>query len=293
MSESVIADFVGSFNSEVTTRDEPVQGRVVLSQRRLVLAASESEKITIPLTSIFDISVGHVPDNLGDFFKSTVTVAFDRGEKRLVAGIEADDDTIDKFATVLFKAVLNGTEVSITERARVGGRVTDDGFHSAALVLQPGAVAFRQGGDDTFEVDLGTVIEFKRTTTDINGQKRPVIRFRHMIDGTAVTTLVALSSPRKMSILGRYLRLEYGDVMQELKDLDLGQDEVEVLVAIYSAGDMAGVPLASILDREAAAVSMLLEDLTEDGLVQDAADGPSLTPKGEIVASRHLEDVNG
>ena len=291
MSESVIADFVGSFNSEVTTRDEPIQGRVVLSQRRLVLAASESEKLTVPLGSIFDISVGHVPEQLGDFFKSTVTVAFERSDNRYVAAIEADDDTIDKFATVLFKAILNGTEVSVTERARVGGRVTDEGFQQAALVLNPGGVGFRRNGE-TFEVDLGSVVEFERTSHDFDGNRRPVIRFRHMMDGTAVTTLVAMASPRKMSILGRYLRLEYSDIMQELKDLDLNRAEMEVLVAIYSAGGMEGVPLASILDKDAASVSMLVSDLSEDGLVEDTDAGPTLTPKGEVVAGRHLEDVN-
>ena len=291
MSESVIADFVGSFNSEVTTRDDPIQGRVVLSQRRLVLAASEADKLTIPLSAIFDISVGHVPRHLGDFFKSTVTVAFERGDNRFVAAIEADDGKIDKFATVLFKAILNGTQVSITERDRVGGRVTDEAFRRAKLVLRPGAVAFRRG-DHSFEVDLGTVVEFERTAKQIDGTNRPVIRFRHMMDGTAVTTVVAMSSPRKMSIFGRYIRLEYADLMQELSDVELGRDETEVLVAIYSAGGMDGIPLASILDKEAAAVSMLLSDLSDDGLVLETEDGPELTPKGEVVASRHLEDVN-
>lgn len=291
MSESVIADFVGTFNSEVTTRDEPIQGRIVLSQRRLVLAASESDTLTIPLSSIFDIAVGHVPEHLGDFFKSTVTVGFERDDRRFVAAVEADDDTIDKFATVLFKALLTGTTVTIAERERVGGRVTDEGFRETSLVLRPGAVAFQHGGD-TFEVDLGSVVELERTSREFDGTRRPIIRFRHMMDGTAVTTAVSMTAPRKMSILGRYLRLEYADIMQELAELDLGRDETEVLVAIYSAGGMADVPLAAILDKEAAAVSMLVSDLTADGLLEETDDGPTLTPMGEVVASRHVGDVN-
>lgn len=291
MSESVIADFVGTFNSEVATRDEPIQGRVVLSQRRLVLAASESDKLTIPLSSIFDISVGHVPDHLGDFFKSTVTVGFERNDRRYVAAVEGDDDTIDKFATVLFKAILNGTTVTVAERERVGGRVTDEGYRTAALALRPGAVAFRHDGD-TFEVDLGSVVELERTSREFDGTRQPMIRFRHMMNGTAVTTVVSMTAPRKMAILGRYLRLEYTDVMQELAELDLGRDETEMLVAIYSAGGMVEGPLASILDKEAAAVSMLLSDLAEDGLVEETDAGPTLTPMGEVVASRHLDEVN-
>ncbi|MEF8826735.1 MAG: CheF family chemotaxis protein [Halapricum sp.] len=110
MSESIIADFVGSFNSEQSARAEPVKGRILLSQKRLVLASDEG-KTQIPLTSIFDVAVGHAPDELGDFFNPTVTVAFERNDRRFVAAIEADgSETIEKFNTVPFKAILNGTE---------------------------------------------------------------------------------------------------------------------------------------------------------------------------------------
>ncbi|MFB6075396.1 MAG: CheF family chemotaxis protein [Haloarculaceae archaeon] len=291
MSESIVADFVATFNSEVSTRSDPVKGRVLLSQKRLVLAAGEDDKLTIPLSSIFDIAVGHVPPDLGDFFQSTVTVAFERGDRRLVAVVEAENDTIEKFSTVLFKAILNGTEVTVQERARVGGRVTDEAYRTAKLFLEPGTVEFRRPGGP-FTVDLATVADFERAAREINGADRPVLVFRHMMDGTAITTMAAMASPRKMSILGRYLRLEYSDLMQELQDVELTGDKKELLVALYSTGDMGGMPLADILGKEASEVTMLLTDLQEDGLVQDAADGPALTPMGEVVASRYLEDVN-
>jgi hypothetical protein len=74
--------------------------------------------------------------------------------------------------------------------------------------------------------------------------------------------------------------------------VELTTDKKEVLVAMYSTGDMDGMPLASILGKDSSQVSMLLQDLEEDGLIQDSADGPTLTPSGKVVASRHLEDVN-
>jgi len=80
--------------------------------------------------------------------------------------------------------------------------------------------------------------------------------------------------------------------MEELENVELTKDKKEVLVAMYSTGDMDGMPLASILGTDSSAVSMLLQDLNEDGLVQDGPDGPTLTPTGQVVASRHLEDVN-
>ncbi|MBV0924298.1 CheF family chemotaxis protein [Halomicroarcula limicola] len=291
MSESVIADFVGQFNSEVSTRSDPIKGRVVLSQKRLVLAASEDDKLTIPLSSVFDVAIGQVPPDLGDFFDSTVTVAFEKNGRRLVAAIEAGDEKIEKFGTLLFKAIVNGTETTVKERARVGGRVTDDAQRTARLFLSPGTVEFRRE-DGTFAIDLETVSDFSRTTREVSGSKRPVLEVRHMQDGTAVTTMATLASPRKMSILGRYLRREYSELMEEIRSVDLTRDKKEVLVAMYSTGDMEGMPLANILGKDSAAVSMLLRDLDADNLVQDGPDGPTLTPKGKIVASRHLEDVN-
>lgn len=291
MSESIIADFVGNFNAEVLTRAEPVKGRVLLSRKRLVLAAREDDKLTIPLSAIFDIAVGHVPPGLGDFFDSTVTIAFERGNSRHVAAIDADDDKITKFSTVLFKAILNGTEGSLRERARVGGRVTNDEFVAMKLFLKPGVVEFRKP-DGTFTVSLKTVTDFERSPREIAGNQQPVLTVRHMKDGTALTTEAALPDPRKMSIFGRFLRLEYSDLMEEVQDLELTADKKEILVAMYSTGDLDGMPLANIVSAEASQVTMRLQELEEDGLLQDSPDGPTLTPTGEVVASRHLEDVN-
>ncbi|ELZ26919.1 hypothetical protein C475_08291 [Halosimplex carlsbadense 2-9-1] len=288
MSESVIADFVATFNSEASARAEPVKGRILLSEKRLVLAADEG-KVTIPLSSIFDVAVGQVPDDLGDFFDSTVTVAFEKGGNRMVAAVEADDDKIEKFTTVLFKAVCNGTDVTVKHPARVGGRVTGEEFVPAKLFLKPGTVRFRRA-DDTVDVDLSTVSDFERTSREINGSDQAVLAVRHLKDGQAALSLAAMDSPRKMSILGRYLRLEYSDLMADLEDVTLSEEQVELLVAVYSTGP--GVSLANVLDMESSQLTMVLNDLRSDELVVDGEDGPKLTPKGRVVVSDHLEDVN-
>jgi helix-turn-helix protein len=288
MSESIIADFVATFNSEASARAEPVKGRILLSEKRLVLAADEG-KVTIPLSSVFDVAVGQVPDDLGEFFNSTVTVAFEKGGNRMVAAVEADDDKIEKFTTVLFKAVLNGTDVTVKHPARVGGRVTGESFVPAKLFLKPGSVRFRRA-DDAVDVDLSTVSTFERTSREINGSDRAVLAVRHLNEGQAAMSLAAMDSPRKMSILGRYLRLEYSDLMADLEDVTLSEEQVELLVAVYSTG--SGVSLANVLDVESSQLTMVLNDLRSDELVVDGEDGPTLTPKGRVVVSNHLEDVN-
>jgi helix-turn-helix protein len=291
MSESVIADFVAGFNASTVDRGEPKKGRIVLSQKRLVLAtkANSGGKVTIPLSNIFDVAVGHVPPDLGDFFRSTVTIAFKQGNQRHVAAVEADDDKISKFSTVLFKALLNGTAMTVKHPARLGGRVTGESFHPARLSLGPKAVSF-EGPEKSFEIDLSTVTDFEQTKRDIKGGVRETLQIRHMQNGQALTSLLATDSSREMSLLGRYLRLEYSDIVEDLADIELTEDKTELLVAVYSTGE--GVSLASVLDAEPSQVTMLLNDLEADGLVTSSESGTELTPKGRIVVSDRLEDVN-
>jgi helix-turn-helix protein len=291
MSESVIADFVAQFDSSVSARAEPASGRVLLSEKRLVLAVNENDRLTVPLSKVVDVAVGHVPDELEGFFESTLTVAFELKGRRHKATIEGDEETIEKFSTVLFKAVLNGTETTIKHPARVGGRVTDAEFVPAKLFLEPRSVRF-EGQNGTVEIELSSVTQFTRSEREIGGSARPVLEFRHVLDGEAMLTMVAMSSSRKMSILGRYLRLEYTDLMNELKDVDISADEKEVLTAVYSGGGEEGVSISEIVETDPSKVTMLLNQLQRKNLIVDSADGTKLTPKGQIVVNKHLEDVN-
>lgn len=223
-----------------------------------MLAADEG-KVTIPLSSIFDVAVGHVPQGLGEFFSATVTVACERNDSRMVAAVAAGDDKIEKFTTVLFKALLNGTDMTVRHPARVGGRVTGESFEPAKLFLKPKTVRIKRD-DDAVDVGLSTVTGFERLAREVNGTEQSVLAVRHMPNGQAMTTLAATQSGRKMSILGRYLRLEYSDLMSDLEDVELAAEQVETLVAIYSTGP--AVSLAAVLDMEASQVTMVLNDLT-------------------------------
>src|SRR6056297_3970378 len=141
MSEKVIADFVARFSLDTFDSPEPVKGRIVLSQKRLVLATTDS-KTTVPLTDIFDINVGHVPGDLESFFQDTITIAYRDGDSRRVAVVEAGTEEVSRFKTVLFKAELNGSRAQVKHPARVGGRVTGSSFQSAKLKIGPGEVRF-------------------------------------------------------------------------------------------------------------------------------------------------------
>ncbi|NHN59165.1 MULTISPECIES: CheF family chemotaxis protein [Halorussus] len=283
MSEKVIADFVARFSLDSFDSPEPVKGRIVLSQKRLVLATDES-KTTVPLAAIFDVNVGHVPGEMEAFFQDTITIAYREGDRRRTAVVEAGSEEVSRFKTVLFKAELNGTAARVKHPARVGGRVTDSSFRRAKLKIRPGAVRF--AGDDPVTVNLANVTYFQKEDRDGGA----VLVVRHADQGQSVTSEFALESDRKLNLLGRYLRLEYSELAKEVEDVTTSEDEMEALVAIYSgarSGDLAGT-----LGVDSSRVTMLLNDLREKGLVDEGQKGLSLTAQGQLLVSDRIETVN-
>ena len=286
MSESAIADFVTTFIPDTATHAEPVRGRVVMSKRQIVLATSDG-KVVVPLDGVFDVKHASAPGDLAKFFEDTVTIGYERDGENHVAVVEGGGDTVDRFVTLVFKALLNGATVYAKHPARMGGRVTDEPFESAGLFLVPGAVELR--GDTHARIVVSTVTHFERLERDVSDSTRPMLSVRHMGDTGAVTTELALDSSRRMNILGRFLRLQYAKLKEELGDATLTEDEVEALVAIYSTGP--DVSLAAVLGVDASHLTMLLNDLAEKGFVEDE-DGVELTSLGRAAVSEHIEDVN-
>ncbi|MFC7018239.1 MULTISPECIES: CheF family chemotaxis protein [Haloarcula] len=287
---SVLADFTGTFAAETTDWDGPVEGRILLGKGQLVLAAGEDDTLRVPLDSVFDVSVGTTPNFFDPMPGKPVTVAYRERDKRLAVAVAAGEDAIEKFVTVLYKAMLNGADVTLKHPAKVGGRVTDAGFKGGLLTLQTGAVEF-DTDEGPVTIPLDSVIDFNREERAVDGQRRPVLVVSHMDDGTALTTLAAVDSNRKLSLLGRYIRRVYQRVIDSLSQLSLSEAETEALATIYSTGDM-DVSLANVLDTEPNQVKRLLHSLHEKGLIESKDGGPVLTARGQIVVTHYLERVN-
>lgn len=286
MSESAIADFVTTFIPDTATHAEPVRGRVVMSKRQIVLATSD-DRVVVPLAGVFDVKHASAPGDLAKFFEDTVTIGYERDGQKHVTVVEGGGDTVDRFVTLVFKALLNGTTVYAKHPARRGGRITDESFDAADLFLVPDAVELR--GDTSARIVVSTVTHFERLERDVGGSARPLLSVRHMGDASAVTTELALDSSRRMNILGRFLRLQYAQLKQDLGDATLSDDEIEALVAIYSTGP--DVSLAGVLGVDASHLTLLLSDLEENGFVVDEGT-VELTSLGRAAVSEHIEDVN-
>lgn len=288
MPETTIADFVARFLPRGTPNVEPITGRVILSPKRLVLASGDGQT-TIPLSDVIDVVIGTVPADLAEYFDDTIVVAYRRNGERRTAIMEADGTTLGRFRTVLFKALLGGARCWLKHPGRVGGRVTDASLEPATLHVAERAVIF-DGLDPSVRIDLSTVTHFEKTERTLDGESRPALNVRHAESDAAVTTVMVMQSPRRMNLLGRYLRAEYGDLLEDVRDIDISEAETELLVAIYSgagAGNLAGV-----LDCEPSTVTMLLNGLEEKSLVTTADGETSLTSLGRLAVGDRVERVN-
>lgn len=307
MSESVVADFTARIGDHGNVHGDPVRCRVVMNETQLVVA-TEDDREVIPLESVFDVVVGRPPGDVSEFFDDSVTLAYradvakaamsdvpsnlelpaDRDGERTSVTVLADPETTDRFTTVLFKAMLEGTAALVTYRARAGGRVTGEGATRCSLHLEDRTVVFRTDGG-TQRIDVESVVDFDRVQKELAGETRPVISVSHVGGRDAITSEVALPSERKLNVLGRYLRLVYSDLVEDLADLEITEAESEVLVARYTSG--GEVNLANVLGIDSSRATMLLDSLVEKGLLADD-DERSFTSRGLMVVNRRLESVN-
>jgi len=288
MEESVVADFVGRVHAPDVGSDEPVTGRVLLSERRLVLA-TDGGKATVPLSGVFDVVVGTVPGDLRSFFSDSVTLAYKRRGERRTALVEGEPEHMDRFVRLLFKALLRDVTVTVRHPAKVGGRVTDASDHTASVALSPGAIRFVDC-PDPFEVDLSAVIDYDRTDRTLAGTQRPALVFRHALDSETVTSIATVPNERTLNVLGRYIKLEYDEAMEDLESFDPTEEQLEILVSIYSAGGEANI--ADVVTGDVTQTSMVLDTLRDEALVVDGESGAALTRKGQMIVTSYLESVN-
>jgi helix-turn-helix protein len=295
--ESIIVDFVANFVAGGSGTFEQLKGRVLMSERRLILATSES-KTVVPLTSVFDVAVGQVPPEVEEFFDHTVLVGYvvDGVQRTTVVG--GDRETIEKFSVLLYRATLRGSVVALKHPAKVGGRFQDEPIREVGIRLDTDSVAFPGTEeltltDEPFAIDLGTVVFFEVIERTVQGESRLVLSVQHVHQNQTVTTEVSMQSRRKMNILGRYLRQMYHYVVSDVRDLEIQEDTLEVLVGLYStSGANATLDLGEMLGLDDDVLADHIASLHDDGLIENTEPPYELTPQAQYIINDRFEDIN-
>lgn len=290
-SEKRLADFVGEYSSSsdwLSDGDmEFSPCRVVFSNRRLVIAKGPDDRISIPLSSVFDVGKSNVPQELKDYVKNAVSIAYEKDGSSYIVVLKADDYALDKFRYLVYKALLNGVSVEVRHPARVGGRVVGEaewektklkvGDHSLVLA-------------DVVKVDVNSVYSVSVKGIEVRDSEVKVLSIDHATEKGVVTTQLNISDPRHLNIVGRYIRSEYRRISKDADSLDLSGEEKKIMVGVYSGVREEQLP--GMLNMDVPEVNMLLNQLLEKGIIRQTDDGVQLTNKGKVVANRKLEDVN-
>ncbi|EMA32409.1 CheF family chemotaxis protein [Halobiforma nitratireducens] len=296
MNEDIVADFTGRFflgnrgSGDDGSSGKPVSGRVIMTKRRLVLASGDGKE-TVPLSRVIDVNVGSVPNHVRQFFNDTVTVGYrdEEGSTRS-AVIESKGETAEKFVALLFRCLLNGRRVAVKHPARVGGRVKDTPVVPGKLKIKNRRIEVRTK-QDNFSFDVERVMSIDRGNKIGDSDDRVTLVVKYIDDGGLTkTSLIAPSKSQYVNLLARFLRLEFDDLREEVDEIDLSNPEKRVLVSVHATG--GEIDFTNMLDGDPAYVTNVLNSVREKDLIVESGDNISLTPKGRIIVSERIEDVN-
>ena len=217
------------------------------------------------LDEIFDIRLGQPPQAATGALSGTVlTIGFERGGQRVVLFMGGTESTLDRVSGLLFRRLLDGTEVAVCHPARIGGRVTDRRFEIGELRVTPGRVGCT-GIRQPLNVDLETIVGVNRTEKELLGRREQSVNLRYVRQGVVVGVDLSLNPPRKLNLLGRYLRRRYGHLRRQLRELDPPAPVVRTLTRLYAHG--GHTYSRSVLARESPDPETFLEKLIENDLV--------------------------
>lgn len=279
---SVIADFMGEVVTEATPGGRLVPARILMDRERLVLA-TDAGRIAVPLSTVVDV-VPHDPAaEEGD--AALVTLSYRTEDEVTVAFVGGPVETLDRFTTILFKALLSGTSVRFRHPARVGGRPREPPVQSGTVHLR-GTTLRVDGTEASIEIPLDRVVTVSRRPAGWTDGDVPVLAVGYAaMDGTRVTEF-AHPAERIARLLRRLCNLEHGRRRGALEAGALAGVEGDALVALYALG--SETDLTAVLDG-APDVEDLLDGLVDAGLVRDTEAGPQLTMAGRAEVHRRFQ----
>jgi CheY-like chemotaxis protein len=265
LSGNIVADFRAEVELSNEADSGYLQARVVVSSEKVGVAV-DGTKRTIYLSSIFDI-VRDVSRSREAGATETVTLAFRVDGRRETVAISTDVETLVKFQEVLYRQLLDGTEVVATYRSR--GEAEQSEQRTCRLSVTGSQVRLRpRGADDRVVVRRDDVTRFKTSSSAPadDDQDPTVVVYSDTGDRVAKTT-VRMPSFRVLNLFGRYLRADLLST-DEIGASASPQETIEVLLVDDDPHDleMASVFLSEQCDRfSLTAVSSASEGLDRLG----------------------------
>ena len=280
--ETMLADQPGQFAQVVSDGHkvpdvEWVSGRLLLSNRRLVLATKEGKR-TIPLKKVHSIKgrqdVNETLAQVSGYL--SVQVGKD------VTLVSPKDQ--DSFEQSMYGAILDQQVVLAKHPAVEGGVVQDTAWEKGRLKVEDGGVDLAIASGAFVEIDIDEVGTVEEGTQTVQGKERLVIEVEHTDEATAVQTHIS-GAKRHVKVLASLLRK--GEA-KNTTDVELSDDETEVLMALYSGVSPFQIPEFTGMDVDH--VEALFDQLVEQGILEEkrVRRSVSLKARGRNIAAEAM-----
>jgi hypothetical protein len=202
---SSTSTFSAWFDAETTGPSHPDTGAIEIEPNRLRFE-NDSANATLSLSTIRDIRVDYVPDELGPFppGRVPVTVVYRDDNDITAATIAAGGEVIRPFTTELLETLLSGASMRVRHPVKIDQEPTPSSFRQGTLALVDGTLRFNTGNDES--VHTSNVISFEQVEQD-SMSERP-IRITASRGNIQYETDIQLPNSRITAILGRYLSIQ-------------------------------------------------------------------------------------
>ncbi|MDG5775532.1 CheF family chemotaxis protein [Haloarculaceae archaeon H-GB2-1] len=275
--EQKLSDTTGKFAQVVKDgRKVPdlewIAGRILLSNKRLILASNEGKK-TLPLSKVRTVKGSQNNQALAQV---SGYLSVQVGNDVMLVSPK-DSDT---FEETLYSALLDQKVVLVKHPAVKGGVVKDSPWQKSRLKLDDDAINLATADGTFIEIELADVGGVERDEKAVLDSQRKVLEVEHSIDGTSVET--HFSGPtQRIGILAGLLQQAGGaDV-----DVELSKTEQEVLMALYSG--VSPFQISEFVGMDVDDVEQTFDQLVEKGVLEAIRTrrNVSLKARGRHIAS--------
>jgi helix-turn-helix protein len=287
--ETTLADQRGKFTQVVKNgRKVPdiewIGGRILLSNKRIVLASSEGKR-TIPLQQIGTIK-GRQDANQ-PLAKVSNYLSLQVGNNvTLIAPNEHE-----AFERSLYSAVLDQEVVAVKHPAVEGGVVQSTSWEKGRVTLElapeeGNMVALAAASGDFIEIEIDDVGTVEGSEGTVFGNERQIIEVEHTVETTAVETHIS-GGRQTVNVLASLLRK--GE-HKNTTDVELSDEQREVLMALYSGVSPFQIP--DFVGMEVERVEEIYDELIDAGVLQEnrVRRDVRLKARGRHIASEAMDE---
>ncbi len=255
-------------------------GRVLLSNRRLILAGNDGKR-TIPLSQLHGLGGRH--DANQSITRVSNYVSFDLGEQVLL--VAASDH--EAFERDVYRALIDQRTVMAKHPAVAGGVVQETEWEQARVKIDENGLNAALEGGAFVKFDLDDISGLDAAKRTVSGEKKPVIEVSHTDDeGTSIETHLA-GKPNRMRFVESWLRK--GEE-RSTTNVDLSSRDREVLMALYSGVSPFEIP--AFLGIDVDVVEETFERLIDLEVVEEVRVRREVTlnSRGRNIASEAMNE---